>query len=123
MRNHRTSAALIAVLLATALGCSGDTVKHDEADENLIAGIDASATDPAKAIDYFTKAIEAKPMAHTYFRRGWLYARQNDDNKAKADVRDGLKIEPANPELKWLETQLKKPADKRSLDMPPAVTK
>ena len=123
MRNQRTSAVLTAVLLATALGCGGDTVKHDEADNYLIEGINASATDKAKAIDLFTKAIDAKPTAHAYFRRGWLYAQQNDDEKAKADARDGLKLQSDNQELKWLETQLKKPADKRSLDMPPAVTK
>jgi tetratricopeptide (TPR) repeat protein len=51
--------------------------------------------EPQKALDYFSKAIEADPKyAEAYFARGVCYQELNDKSKAVADYKMCLKLKP-----------------------------
>jgi len=123
MPNRRILVMLIAAILGTAISCKENTVKHDEMDKIFIEAQRLAASEPAKSLELLHQVIEAKPHYYAYYIRGWIYARQNEDGKAKADVGEGLKLFPEDPGLKWLQGELKKPAAQRKLDMPPSFTK
>ncbi|MBN1854155.1 MAG: hypothetical protein JW829_15615 [Pirellulales bacterium] len=118
MAFRRMLFVLLAPALGTILGCDDTTVKHDEIDKILIESNRVISTDPAKAVELLNRVIEAKPSEYAYYSRGWCYARMNEDEKAKADVSQGLKISPDHPGLKWLEGELKKPVGQRKLSVP-----
>ncbi len=121
---------IVLVLLSLAVaGCGGNKAKdgsafqHDKAQTLFIEAIRARPTDQAKALDLLTQSIDTKPTYNAYFHRAWLYALKNDDPKANEDIKAGLALEPESTDLKWLEGEMKKPADKRKLDMPPVRNK
>lgn len=120
---------LLILLSLSVMGCGGNKAKdgsafqHDKAQTLFIEAIRARPTDQAKALELLTQSIDTKPTYNAYYHRAWLYALKKDDAKANEDIKAGLALEPDSTDLKWLEGEMKKPADKRKLDMPPATKK
>lgn len=120
---------LLILLSLSVMGCGGNGAKdgsafqHGKAQTLFLEAIKARLTDKDKALDLLNQSIEVKPTFNAYFQRGWLYALKADDAKANEDIKSGLALEPENAELKWLEGEMKKPADKRKLDSPPGRNK
>jgi hypothetical protein len=127
-RSFRPFTVLV-LLSLTVAGCGGNKAKdgsafqHDKAQTLFIEAIRARPTDQAKALDLLNQSIDTKPTYNAYFHRAWLYALKNDDAKANEDIKTGLALEPGSTDLQWLDGEMKKPADKRKLDMPPAKSK
>lgn len=113
-------AGLLSLLVT---GCGGEKFEHDDVEKLFIAALDARPNDKEKCVKLLTQVIEQRPMDAAYFHRAWIYAEQGKIDEAKADVAAGLQLQPENGDLKWLDGELKKPAAKRSFDMPPSTTK
>jgi tetratricopeptide (TPR) repeat protein len=108
--------ALWTAFTAMSLALAGCSDKHqpDEADVSYGEARKAyDAGDHASALDLVTKAIQAKPTGWAYALRGRIYAERKEFGKAQEDASKGLALEPANRDLIWLDTELKKPAGQR----------
>jgi tetratricopeptide (TPR) repeat protein len=115
-------------LAAMLTGCGGGEkdgsgFQHDQAAKLFLEAMKIRPTDQAQALDLLNQSIETRPSYNAHFHRGWIYALQSKDAEAGADVKAGLELEPESKDLKWLEGELKKPANQRKLDMPPPPVK
>jgi len=123
---HFFVAVCFSIILAGCGGGSqhnGGQFQHDNAAKLFLDAMKIRGTDQAGAMELLNQSIDARPSHNAYFHRGWLYALQSQDDEAKADVAAGLALEPEEKDLKWLDAELKKPADQRKLDMPPVKVK
>ena len=121
---------LLGCASAVLAGCGGGSTsrdgsgfQHDTAAKLFLDAMKVRGTDQAKAVTLLNESIDARPSYNAYFHRAWIFALQGEDDKAGDDLRAGLELEPESRDLKWLEGELKKPADQRKLDMPPAPVK
>lgn len=118
-------AALAAACLALA-GCS-DRYQPDEADTaygDARKAFDAGNFD--QAMELVTKAIDNKPTAWAHALRARIYVEKKEFDKAQEDATQGLALDANNPELKWLDAELKKPPAQRfqgANKLAPGVTK
>jgi len=123
MKINTTWVLVFGLLSLAVAGCSDGDFEHDHVENLFIAALDAKPVDEAKCVELMTQVIEQRPMHAAYFHRAWIYAEQGYIQQAQADVTAGLELEPENSDLLWLDGELKKPARKRSLEMPPSSTK
>lgn len=128
MRSLMMRALVVGYMSIVVVGCSGSQhdgsqFQHDNAAKLFLEAMQARETDQVKALELLTQSIEARPSYQAHYHRGWIYALQGQDDPAKADVKAGLELEPESKELQWLDGELKKPADQRKLDGPPARAK
>ena len=65
------------------------------------------------AFKELSATIESSPNDWAYFERARLLAEQGRDEEAANDVQKGLELQPNHPNLKWLDAELKKPANER----------
>jgi Tfp pilus assembly protein PilF len=120
---------LLVQMTIVAVGCSrgsqhdGSQFQHDSAAKLFLEAMQVRETDRGKALELLTQSIEARPAYHAYYHRAWIHALQGQDGEAVADVKAGLELEPESADLHWLEGELKKPANQRKLDKPPARVK
>ena len=115
------------MVVAFGLGCGGSGVELDESGEHFVAAQQALAEgNREKAMAELTAAIKAGPDPWAYYQRAKLYSDAGDEKAALADCEAGLKIDPENTSLKWLQGELKKPKAKRfkgKFAKPPIETK
>jgi tetratricopeptide (TPR) repeat protein len=124
MRTWPLFALFIGLVAISVVGCGGsDTFDHTEIQKLYIEAMKVRPTDPAKCVELLTQIIDNKPEEEAYFHRGWIYAKEGSFDKAKADVAAGLDLAPEHPRLVWLDGELKKPADKRNLELLPTDSK
>jgi hypothetical protein len=128
MQKSAVHAGLLGLVSTLFIGCGssqpdGSQFQHDQAATLFLEAMQARPTDQAKALALLTQSIEARPSYNAYYQRGWIHALEGRDAEAESDVAAGLKLEPENRELKWLEGELKKPAAQRDLDAPPTHVK
>src|SRR5688572_4411144 len=111
MTNARS--LLLAAILSLG-GCSGDSTSASKSYDHFVAAAKALETgDKVTVFKELSATIEKSPSDWAYFERGRLSAEQGRDEEAAADVQNGLKLNPNNPNLKWLDAELKKPANQR----------
>jgi hypothetical protein len=113
MSNARWKLRTLAVVLLFAGGCGGSTSTSKSYDHFVAAAKALETGDKETAFQELSATIEKSPSDWAYFERGRLSAEQGRDEEAAADVQNGLKLNPNNPNLKWLETELTKPANQR----------
>ena len=114
----------LCMLFPLAAGCGGgDEFSHDQGQKLYIEAMKVRTTDEAKCVDLLTQVIEADPIGGAYFHRAWIFAKRGSIDEAQDDVTAGLAIDTENNDLKWLDGELKKPANQRSLKMPPSSIK
>jgi hypothetical protein len=107
------------VASALASGCMGDpNVDLDDASEHFIAAQQALAQgDKAKAMQELSISLEQEPYDFAYLARAKLHLENGDEAQALADCEAGLALaetpETENADLKWLQGELKKPANQR----------
>jgi hypothetical protein len=128
MRSLAARAIALVLVPVIFVGCGGSQqdgsqFQHDQAATLFLEAIQARQTDQAKAVELLTQSIESRPSHNAYYQRAWIHGLQGRDNEARADVAKGLELEPENKQLKWLEGELKKPANRRKLDGPPTPAK
>ncbi len=106
--------ATIVVACFAMNGCAEQPPELDDAGTHFLNAKDAiDAGDDATAIDELTKSITVREDAWSYFERAQLYAKAGEDEKAKADVKIGLSIDPSNKQLIWLQKEMKRPKKQR----------
>lgn len=117
--------SLICCCIVAIVGCRTEVPELDDAGDHYIAAQDAiAAGDNATALDELTKSIELRADAWSYFERAQIYAKQDEDDKALADIDKGLRIDPKNVRLKWLSKEMKHPKSRRfAKERPIAVRK
>jgi Tfp pilus assembly protein PilF len=128
MQELMTRNLVVVYLLFAIAGCGGSQpdgsqFQHDEAAKLFLQAMQIRDTDRPRSLALLNESIEARPSHNAYYHRAWLYALQGEDQKAIADVEAGLKLEPESKDLKWLEAELRKPAQERKLDKPPTTVK
>ena len=101
----------------------GSAFQHDHAAKLFLEAMKLRPTNQNQALELLNESIDARPAYNTYFHRGWIYALQGHENKALEDIKAGLALEPDSKDLKWLDGEMKKPAQQRKLDMPPPPVK
>jgi hypothetical protein len=123
--DHTVSFGWLLLLLAGCGGSQpdGSQFQHDDAAKLFLQAMQIRDTDQARSIELLTESIEARPSHNAYYHRAWINALRGDDQKATADVEAGLKLEPESKDLKWLEAELRKPAQERKLEKPPTTVK
>jgi Flp pilus assembly protein TadD len=107
-------------------GCGAREPVLDDATQHLVAAQQAiEQGDHARAIQELDTAIALKPDEWAYFERGRLHAKAGAEDKAAADVNAGLRLDPHNEHLKFLEQELKKQKSARFAkgDSPTSVGK
>jgi Tfp pilus assembly protein PilF len=116
---------LLFVLLAGCGGSQpdGSQFQHDEAAKLFLEAMKIRETDQARALALLNQSIVARPSYNAYYHRAWLHALQGDEQKAAADLKSGLELEPESKELQWLDKELQKPVKERKLDKPPSSVK
>ena len=114
---------MVVVALLYGCGGGGGEFYHDEAAQKFIEALKVRTTDEEKCLQLLNEVLEEKPLAAAYFHRAWIEAKRDQIDAAVADTAAGLEVEPEHPDLLWLQGELNKPADKRSLNMPPSATK
>ena len=104
----------IMTMLLVHMGCGpaedpiGEDVSHFL---NGKAAMDRGDTEVA--LQEFNKSIELNPDAWAFYYRAKLHADKKDNEKAAADCKAGLKLDPNHAELKWLQVELKKSPEQR----------
>jgi hypothetical protein len=107
-------------------GCAPPEQELGDATEHFLAAQDAlAAGDSAQALVELTASIETQPDAWAYFQRARLLGKMEEDDRALADCRAGLALDAEHVQLRWLQSELRKPSSRRfqgSNGVPP-VTK
>ena len=105
------------LLLLTVLwmpGCGATEPELGDATEHFLAAQAAlDRGDNATALEELNKSIELGPDPWAYYQRARLLNDQKQTDKALADCKAGLALDPQHGELKWLAGELQKPADQR----------
>jgi hypothetical protein len=105
--------SVIVGCLLTA-GCGPAEQELGDATEHYLAAQDAlAAGDSATALKELEASIQAQPDVWAYFQRARLLSEMGQDQRALADCRAGLALDPEHEQLKWLEAELRKPAPQR----------
>lgn len=108
--------AMLLVLVPLILsGCGGssDPAKQPATQYLIVATKALHDGDTAAAKEALTNSIEAKPNAWAYSKRAKLLLEEGDAAAALEDTQAGLELAPTDPDLKWIQGEAKKPADKR----------
>lgn len=123
----KRSAKFLVLLLFGILGCNASSEPElGSAVEHYLAAQDALAKgDKETALKELDLSLAQQPDVWAYFARAELLAKSNQDEKALADCAAGLKLDEKHTGLKWLQSELKKPADRRfkGKNANPPVTK
>lgn len=121
------AASLLVLLTVCLVGCGGSNEPVlGSAVEHYLAAQDALAKgDKETALKELDISLSQQPDVWAYFERAQLHAKAGQDDKAKADCGAGLKLDEKHTGLKWLQGELKKPADRRfkGKNANPPVTK
>ncbi len=110
-------------VLSVLAGCGEKKFSHDETAQKFMEALKVRASDEDRCVALLTEVLDSRPLATAYFHRAWIYAKRDRIDEARVDVTAGLEAEPEHSDLLWLKGELDKPADKRSLKMPPSVVK
>ncbi len=95
-------------------GCGSTEPELGDATEHFLAAQAAlDRGDNATALQELNKSIELGPDPWAYYQRARLLNDQKQTDKALADCKAGLALDPQHRELKWLAGELQKPADQR----------
>ena len=114
---------LLCVVLA---GCGPAEPELGDATEHFLAAQDAlSKGDQQLALQELDASLAARPDAWAYYQRARLFSDMNQVEKAIADCQAGLQLDAEHVQLKWLQGELRKPADRRfqGRNKEPPVTK
>ncbi len=107
-------AACALLCLLVLLGCGSDEQELGDATEHFLAAQDALANgDADTAIQELDTSLAIQPDAWAYYERARLLAEKGDDEKASADCEAGLQLDAEHVQLKWLQGELKKSANRR----------
>lgn len=107
------SSIILTILVLAAVGCAREP-SLDAADKHLIAAKDAiRAGDNVQAMSELNAAIEARPDVWAYLERAKLNVQLGDDDAAKEDIENGLRLDPENADLLWLQNQMSKSKSRR----------
>jgi len=102
------------IVLAALVGCEAEKQELGSATDHFLAAQDALAKgDNEAALKELDASILAGPDSWAYYQRARLLTDKGEVEKALADCAAGLAIDPAHVELKWLQGELNKPADRR----------
>jgi Tfp pilus assembly protein PilF len=122
----RSLFACVGLTTLLLLGCDRGP-QLDEGAQHLVAARAALAKgDQALALKELDAAIAAKPNEWAYLERAKLRHAAGSDADAAADCEAGLALAPDNPDLKWLQSELKKPKGQQfhgESAQPPSATK
>lgn len=105
-----------AVFATIALGGCGGRKATPTADANrlfLEAQQLSAEGNVEQAKESLTASIATEPTKWAYIERAKLNAQADDLQAAADDCEAALKIFPADPDLLWLQEELKKPKDRR----------
>jgi Tfp pilus assembly protein PilF len=127
MSNARWQFQLFAAGLLSIGGCGSSAPSTEKSYDHFVAAAKALETgDKETALTELSATIEKAPSDWAYFERARLLAESGREQEAAADVQKGLELAPQNANLKWLDAELKKPADKRfqgKFAQPPGLRK
>lgn len=123
----RLGAVLSLALLVASSGCGGAATENVDARNYFLEAREAlQQGDTNKAIAAFTASIESKPNAWAYMERAKLYAAAGQGDQALQDAQKAVELEPDNSDTRWLEAEMKKPANQRFkgiFELPPSARK
>jgi Tfp pilus assembly protein PilF len=122
---HRTLCLLAASALSIC-GCGGSPSTGKSYDHFVAAAKALETGDKETALTELSATLATTPSDWAYFERARLFAESGRDQEAAADVQKGLELAPQNANLKWLDAELKKPADNRfqgKFAQPPGLLK
>ena len=103
----------LAVLLACC-GCGAEEQELGTATEHYLAAQEAIASGNTEmALTELDASLSLQPDAWAYYQRAQLLLEKGDDAKALADCDAGLQLDAQHTELKWLQAELRKPANRR----------
>ncbi len=109
----RRASSLATLLLGSFLlaGCASE---EESAREKFTSAYSAiAAGDTEAAMELLGESIETSPTSYAYYQRARLLTDADKVDEALADCEAGLQLEPEHADLKWLQDELQKPADKR----------
>lgn len=112
-------------LISIGCGNSNEPVLGT-ATEHFLAAQDAIAKgDKETALKELDASLSASPDPWAYFQRAQVLAEMKQVDKALADCAAGLSLDKDHVQLKWLQGELKKPAEQRfqGKNAKPPVTK
>ncbi len=114
-------------ILSMLVGCDGGEQKLPEWVNPLVDARKAlAAGEKAKAMEALSASIVMKPTVWALMERSKMHLEQGDAEAANADCVKALEIEPKSRDVKWLQSEIKKPEVKRFKgrnEFPPSYSK
>jgi Tfp pilus assembly protein PilF len=109
----RPLAAIVAVTVA--VGCGGSSEpKVPESAQLLVQARQAMGEgNTEKALEALDASIASAPNTWAYLERARIRATKGEDDAARADCAEVLKLAPENRDVPWIQGELKKPVGKR----------
>lgn len=113
LSRHLLGLSLAAALLSCC-GCGGEQVTVSNANQLFIdAQAQLTAGNREEALKLLTASIEAEPSTWSLVERAKLQEQLGNDQAALDDCTAALALEPGDPDIEWLQRELKKPKAQR----------
>ena len=120
---HWLSLSLV-VASMTCLGCGDGQPPVSNANQLFIdAQAQLTSGNREEALKLLTASIEAEPSTWSLVERAKLQEQLGNDQAALDDCTAALALEPGDPDIEWLQRELKKPKAQRfkgSFSKPPS---
>lgn len=104
----------LVVAAATCLGCGDGQQPVSNANQLFIdAQSQLTSGNREEALKLFSASIEAEPSTWSLVERAKLHEQLGNEQAALDDCTAALALEPGDPDIEWLQRELKKPKAQR----------